>query len=505
MKNAVKEVNRAGAPQSTPPRVIPIKEIPQGSEGQASGSPIEYVESLYAKRVEIYPRSQIGDSLGWFQRWRWALVWLTQAIFYGLPWLTWNGRQAVLFDLAARKFYLFGLVLWPQDIIFLTGILIISALSLFLFTAIGGRLWCGYACPQTVYTEIFMWIERRIEGDRAKRMALDRQPWSARKVALKGSKHLAWIAVAVWTGFTFVGFFTSIRELGGDVLHLATGPWETFWILFYGFATYGNAGWLREQVCKYMCPYARFQSAMFDRDTLIVTYDTERGEPRGKGSKDRQARNLGDCVDCGLCVQVCPTGIDIREGLQYECIGCAACIDACNFVMDKAGLAPGLIRYATTNSLREHYGASTILKRIFRPRVLVYSGFLTAIVVGLITAMVLRVPLKVDVIRDRGALAREVTDDTGRVLVENVYRLQVMNTAEQRRSFTLRADGVTDLELASETTFEVAPASTVSIPLRLRAPATLDAGSHRVYVEVHAQGEDSVHVREKTTFLGLRR
>jgi cytochrome c oxidase accessory protein FixG len=509
VKAARQPIDEKPAAPAAAPRVIPIAEVkrPRGDRNAAiDGGAV--IESLYAKRVEIYPRAQIGDSLGWFQRWRWALVWLTQAVFYGLPWLTWNGRQAVLFDLAARKFYLFGLVLWPQDIIFLTGILIISALSLFLFTAIGGRLWCGYACPQTVYTEVFMWIERHIEGDRAKRMALDRQPWSARKLAIKGAKHGTWIAVAFWTGFTFVGFFTPIRGLGAEVASLGTGPWETFWILFYGFATYGNAGWLREQVCKYMCPYARFQSAMFDRDTLVVTYDTERGEPRGKGSKstDRQTRGLGDCVDCGLCVQVCPTGIDIRNGLQYECIGCAACIDACDYVMDKAGLPRGLVRYATTNSLREHYGAGTILRRIFRPRVIVYSSILGVIVLSLITAIFLRVPLKVDVIRDRGALAREVSDDKGRSLVENVYRLQVMNTSERRQSFRISAAGVPDLELGSDATFEVAPASTVSIPLRLRAPATLEHGSHRVYVEVRAQGEgeDAVHVREKTTFLGLR-
>jgi len=306
------------------------------------------IERLYAKRKEIYPRSRIGDSLGLFQKWRWAFVWLTQIVFYGLPWLTWNGRQAVLFDLAARKFYIFGLVLWPQDIIYLTALLIIAAYSLFLFTAVGGRLWCGYACPQTVYTELFMWIERRIEGDRVRRMTLDQAPWGAAKAAKKLGKHGAWIAVALWTGYTFVGFFTPIRELGAEVLALQMGGWSLFWILFYGFATYGNAGWMREQVCKYMCPYARFQSAMFDKDTLIVTYDTERGEPRGARSKTKgKAAGLGDCVDCGLCVQVCPTGIDIRNGLQYECIGCAACIDACDHVMANSWSSPSLFMTLT--------------------------------------------------------------------------------------------------------------------------------------------------------------
>ncbi len=283
----------------------------------------ELEQSLYEVRQKIYPRAVRG----WFAGWRWSLVWLTQLVFYGLPWLQWNDRQAVLFDLASRKFYILGFVFWPQDFIYLTGLLIIAAYSLFLFTAVGGRLWCGYACPQTVYTEIFMWIERKVEGDRQRRIRLDAEPLGARKLGLKTAKHGLWIALALWTGITFVGYFTPIRELLGHALAFELGPWEAFWVFFYGFATYGNAGWMREQVCKYMCPYARFQSAMFDKDTMIVTYDAARGEPRGARSKkaDYRAQGLGSCVDCTMCVQVCPTGIDIRNGLQYECIGCAAC------------------------------------------------------------------------------------------------------------------------------------------------------------------------------------
>jgi cytochrome c oxidase accessory protein FixG len=479
--------------------VIPITPVP-------AAQPTEVIESLYEKRKEIYPRARIGDRLGFFQKWRWFTILATQVVFYGLPWLTWNGRQAVLFDLAERKFFIFGLVLWPQDVIYLTAILIISALSLFLFTAIGGRLWCGYACPQTVYTEIFMWIERRIEGDRAKRMALDRAPWSARKFALKGAKHAAWIALALWTGFTFVGFFTPIRPLGAEVLALQIAGWSAFWILFYGFATYGNAGWMREQVCKYMCPYARFQSAMFDRDTLVVTYDTERGEPRGTGSRQRQERGLGDCVDCGLCVQVCPTGIDIRNGLQYECIGCAACIDACDYVMDRASLPRGLIRYSTSNALAEHYGSAGIWRHVLRPRVLVYGAILLTVIGALLVGLWLRVPLKVDVIRDRGALAREIIDDAPVIRVENAYRLQVMNTTERRQRYTVRVEGLPDLFVASELPFEVAPASTASVPLRLQAPADgVTAGAHRIQVQVSSLDSDGITVRERTTFLGLRR
>ena len=474
-------------------------------DGAGGGQrPAEVVISLYEKPPEIYPRARVGQSLGRFQRWRWIFVWLTQFVFYAGPWFTWNGRQAVLFHLVQRKFYLFGLVLWPQDVIYLTGLLVISALSLFLFTAVAGRLWCGYACPQTVYTEIFMWIERHVEGDRAKRMALDRAPMSPRKLALKSAKHAAWIAFGLWTGFTFVGFFTPIRELGASVLHFDLGPWEAFWILFYGFATYGNAGWLREQVCKYMCPYARFQSAMFDQDTLIITYDNARGEPRGAISRrqDRWSSGLGHCVDCGFCVQVCPTGIDIRDGLQYECIGCAACIDACNYVMSKNNLPPGLIRYTTTRALAQRLSPRRMLAHVFRPRVVVYTAVLWAIVAGMAVSIALRVPLKVDVIRDRGALAREVEGDR----VENVYRLQVMNTSEQRHAYEVAADGLAGLRMASERSFEVEPEATRTFVVRLQAPRdSIPPGSNRIELTIRSLDNAAVQVREKSVFFGLRR
>jgi cytochrome c oxidase accessory protein FixG len=476
-----------------------------GARAKPAAPAVREIEiQLYAKREEIYPRQRIGDSLAMFQKWRWATVWVTQIVFYGLPWLQWNGRQALLFDLAARKFYIFGMVMWPQDIIYLTAILIIAALALFLFTAVGGRLWCGFACPQTVYTEIFMWIEQKIEGDRARRMKLDKEPMSVRKFALKAAKHAAWIAVALWTGFTFVGYFTPVRALTIEVATFAAGGWSLFWILFYGFATYGNAGWLREQVCKYMCPYARFQSAMFDPDTLIVTYDSERGEPRGAGSKQstRAEQNLGDCVACKLCVQVCPTGIDIRDGLQYECIGCAACIDACDFVMERAGMPKGLIRFSTERALKEHYAARGIWGHVLRPRVFVYAGILAAVTIALVVAVGIRVPLKVDVIRDRGALAREVED--GRI--ENTYRLQVMNTSERGQAFALNAGGLPGLQIASEPTFEMPGASSRSILVRLRArPEDIPPGSSKIVIGVKSVDDPKVAVEEKTVFLGLRR
>jgi cytochrome c oxidase accessory protein FixG len=276
----------SGDDTGKPPRkVIPIT--------PATPDPGELV-SMFESEKKVYPRSISGV----FARWRWALVFLTQLVFYGLPWLEWGQRQMVLFDLGTRRFYLFGLVLYPQDFIYLAGLLIISALALFLFTAVAGRLWCGFSCPQTVYTEIFMWVERKVEGDRSARMRLDKNGWTFEKAWKKSLKQLLWIAIALWTGFTFVGYFVPIRELGGELLALQ-GSWQMFWVLFYGFATYGNAGYMREQVCKYMCPYARFQSAMFDRDTMIVSYDTGRGEPRAPRTKkvDYKAQGLGDCID----------------------------------------------------------------------------------------------------------------------------------------------------------------------------------------------------------------
>jgi len=459
-------------------------------------------QALYEVRRKIYPRAVHGI----FARWRVACVLLTQVVYYGLPWLTWNDRQAVLFDLGARKFHIFGLVFWPQDLIFLTGLLVISALSLFLFTAVAGRLWCGYACPQTVYTEMFMWIERKIEGDRTRRMQLDQSPWGTRKVALKASKHAVWLAIALWTGFTFVGYFTPIQTLVHEVVTASLNPWETFWILFYSGATYGNAGYLREQVCKYMCPYARFQSVMFDSDTLIVTYDPLRGEPRGPRSRkvDHRAAGLGDCVDCTICVQVCPVGIDIRKGLQYECIGCAACIDGCDQVMDKMGYPRGLIRYSTENALlgktsEKTTGFGKVTARLARPRVVIYATILFALTAAFVASLYVRVPLKLNVLRDRATLVK----DAGGGRIENVYRLQIGNAGEQPRRFVISATGVPAAEVVLDeaSPVEIAAASTRMLPVRLRADAQgLSAGSHEVVFHVVASDDPQIAAHEKSTF-----
>jgi cytochrome c oxidase accessory protein FixG len=478
-------------------KVIPI--VPS-QEGSGNASDEAAWGELYAAHQKIYPRSVQGI----FAKWRWGFVFLTQIIFYCLPWLEWGQRQAVLFDLGVRRFYIFGIVLYPQDFIYLTGLLVISAFSLFLFTAIAGRLWCGYACPQTVYSEIFMWIERKVEGDRTARMRLDSQDMSLEKLVKKWYKHFLWIGLSIWTGFTFVGYFTPIRELGMEFFLGNMSSWEVFWVFFYGFATYGNAGFMREQVCKYMCPYARFQSAMFDKDTLIVTYDAERGEPRGARSKkaDLASLSLGACVDCTLCVQVCPTGIDIRNGLQYECIGCGACADVCDTVMDKVGYPRGLVKYSTQHAMQNKWTASQTLKHIFRPRVLIYTGILLLVVGLLFGSLLTRKSFKVDVVRDRATLARIVSGGN----IENVYRLQIMNAAEKRQHFKVTAEGLYELKVLTDSedlTVESTQSRWVSVRLQVPYDSAVP-GSYPVRFTIEASDDNETghtQLEEKSVFL----
>ncbi len=475
--------------QAPPARVIPI--LPQdGAEG---------LFSAYEKQVRIYPRAVRG----WFATWRWLMVALTQAVFYGLPWLQWNGRQAVLFDLSERRFFVFGLVLQPQDFIYLAALLVISALALFFFTAVAGRLWCGYACPQTVYTEMFLWVERHVEGDRNARMRLDAAPWSLGKLTRKTGKQAIWLGIGLVTGFSFVGYFTPIQTLAAEAASLSFSPWEWFWVLFYGFATYGNAGYLREQVCKYMCPYARFQSALIDMDSLVIAYDAGRGETRGSRPRkaDPRALGLGDCIDCTLCVQVCPTGIDIRNGLQNECIACAACIDVCDDVMDKMGYPSGLIRYSSGNGIDKGWSPAQILRRVWRPRVLIYGGLLFAASAAFVISLSMRQGFTVDIIKDRGTLARQIANG----YVENVYRLQVSNTTEQAQHYRVTVSGLPGLNLATPAQLDVAAVGIASLPVRLTlAPDAAEPYRGRaqpIRFEITTTGADRIGTRiEKSTF-----
>ena len=449
---------------------------------------------LLEDSIKIYPRAVTGV----FSRWRWGVVWLTQLVFYGLPWLTWNDRAAVLFDLGARKFYIFGLILYPQDFIYLTGLLVICAMSLFLFTTVAGRLWCGFACPQTVYTEIFMWVERVVEGDRTQRMKLDAGTSKKNRPARKTLKIFIWVCISLLTGFTFVGYFTPITELLTRIVAFDTSAWQTFWILFYAFATFGNAGFMREQVCKYMCPYARFQGVMCDPNTLMVTYDSNRGDPRGSRSRKSDPRQLGlgDCIDCGLCVQVCPVGIDIRDGQQYECIGCAACIDVCDQVMAKIEYPKKLIRFDTLKGMEDKTTYS-LKMLLFRPRVLLYTFILLTTSTIILGTLVTRVDLKVDIMRDRATLAREV--DRG--VIENVFQLMVINSAERTRSFNISVEGIDDIYVDSDAQIEVSSGSHRLVPVRVRAKQDNGrSGSNEIHFSVSAVDDSATVKREKTVF-----
>jgi polyferredoxin len=480
---------------------------------------------FYVSERKIYPR----DVWGPLSRLRVAAVLWLLGMFYVFPWLRWDGHQAVLFDLPARKFHVFGLTFWPQDFPLLALLLIIAGAALFFFTSLAGRLWCGYACPQTVWTEVFLWMERWTEGDRGARMKLDAAPWSSRKLLRKGAKHLLWAVFALWTGFTFVGFFTPVADLATRMVAFRWSGWETFWVLFYAFATWGNAGFLREQVCKYMCPYARFQSAMFDRNTLLIAYDPMRGEPRGprrrglgdviargRGLLDKltaydyvfrasqhptaadnraqsrgtitfdagaaaplpafQPEELGDCIDCTICVQVCPTGIDIRNGLQYECIACGACADACDEVMDKMGFARGLIRYATQNAID---GTPT---KVLRPRVLVYGSILLALLLGFAWGVGHRSPLIADVLRDRNALYRVTSEGIG-----NGYTLKLVNKREEpvRYTITLHSNTPGITLRGGPQAVTVAAGAVQSVPVEATAASSIH-GRHEVRFDIVA-------------------
>lgn len=424
-------------------------------------APAEVAElDLYQKREKIYTRKIEG----FFQRLRLFTGWPLLAAYFLTPWIQWGDRPAVLFDLPERKFHIFFMTFWPQDFPLLAWLLIISAFSLFTVTVFLGRLWCGYTCPQTVWTSIFMWIEQRVEGSRNQRMRLDRAPWSFAKFGRKFTKHVLWMTVAFYTGMTFVGYFYPIRELTLDIITLDVTTWGAAWTTFFTLATYINAGWMREQVCVFMCPYARFQSVMFDHDTLTVAYDKARGEPRGarRRDADKHAEGLGDCISCQLCVQVCPTGIDIRDGLQYQCIGCALCVDACNSVMDKMGYERGLIRYASERELdggRTHW---------LRPRLIGYIVALLVMVSAFSWRIYTRVPLELTVIRDRSQLYTEVAGDA----IENVYTLQILNMAEAMHSYSLRLEGLPGASIIGDTEIRLRAGEVRSLPLRVRAPRT---------------------------------
>jgi cytochrome c oxidase accessory protein FixG len=445
---------------------------------------------LYAKRDDIYTRA----FKGLFRNFRIAGGALLFVVYFGTIWLTWNGRQAVWWDLPERKFHVFGATFWPQDFVLLSALLIISAFGLFFITVWAGRIWCGYTCPQSVFTWVFMWAEKVTEGDRNQRIKLDKAPMTMQKFLRKLAKHSIWVVVSLLVAITFVGYFTPIRELIPDLFTLQAGGWALFWVGFLTLATYGNAGYLREQVCIYMCPYARFQSVMFDQDTLIVSYDPRRGEQRGPRKKgaDYQAEGLGDCIDCTMCVQVCPTGIDIRDGLQIECIGCAACIDACDSIMEKMDYPKGLISYTTEHNLSGHK------TQMVRPRLIGYAVALLAMMGLFVYAVANRPLVELDVLKDR-VLYRE--NQQGRI--ENVYILKIMNKAQTQMTYLIDADGIEGLTYEGKREIKALAGEVLSLPVELSIdPTQLPSSTNEVTFHIRSADDTSINNAAESRFIG---
>ncbi|WAJ35776.1 cytochrome c oxidase accessory protein CcoG [Pseudomonas sp. GOM7] len=445
---------------------------------------------LYASREKIYTRAFTGL----FRNLRLAGGALLFLLFFGTVWLNWDGRQAVWWNLPERKFHIFGATYWPQDFMLLSWLLIICAFGLFFITVFAGRVWCGYTCPQSVFTWVFMWAEKVTEGDRNQRMKLDKQPISGNKLGRKLAKHGIWVGVSLLTAITFVGYFTPIRDLVVEIFTGQASGWAYFWIGFFTLATYGNAGYLREQVCIYMCPYARFQSVMFDQDTLIVSYDPRRGEKRGPRKKDAdyKAQGLGDCIDCKMCVHVCPTGIDIRDGLQIECIGCAACIDACDSIMEKMNYPKGLISYTTEHNLSGHK------THLLRPRLIGYAVALVAMM-GLFAWAVANRPLvELDVLKDR-VLFRE----NERGYIENVYTLKIMNKAQHDMTYVISADGLDGLVYEGKREVRALAGEVYSFPVELSiAPEKLPSSANNIVFHVQSADDPSIKNDADSRFIG---
>ena len=382
------------------------------------------------------------------------------SIYYGTPWLRWDRGphapdQAILIDMTGRRGYFFGIEIWPQEVYYLAGLLILAAIGLFLVTSLSGRVWCGYACPQTVWTDLFIWVERIVQGDRNARMKLDKSPVTLEKIWKKGLTHAIWIMLGLCTGGAWVFYFNDAPTLFDQIIHLDV-PWSVGgWIVALTGSTYLMAGYAREQVCTYMCPYARFQSAMFDKDTLIIAYDKGRGEPRGHHKQGDSWENRGHCIDCNSCVDVCPMGIDIRNGLQMECIACGLCVDACNHVMDKVGLPQGLIRYDTENNheARKQAAGKTPGLHFIRPRTIYYSAIIAAVGGLMLYGFLTRSPLQLDIMHDRNPLFVQLSD--GRI--RNTYTIKILNKTHDDRTYALSVNGLPGAAVKIEAAGEVQP------------------------------------------------
>ena len=460
-------------------------------------NPIGRPAALYEKRKGVYPKKVDGP----FRRFKWAVMGITLAIYYGTPWVRWDRGpyapdQAVLVDLANRRFYMFQIEIWPHEFYYVAGLLIMAGIGLFLVTSAVGRAWCGYACPQTVWTDLFQHVDRLVDGDRNAQLRLANGPWTLEKIAKRSFKYAIYLVIAFWTGGAWIMYFADAPTLTAQFWTGQAAPVAYGTVAVLTATTFILGGFMREQVCIYMCPYARFQSAMFDRNTLIISYDPGRGEPRGSRRKgeDKKARGVGDCIDCTLCVQVCPTGIDIRDGLQYQCISCGACIDVCDTVMDKMNYPRGLVRYTTQNELEDGRP-----RRVWRPRIIVYSAILAGISIALVVAVFLRTPLEIDVLRDRQALYREAPG--GRI--EKVYTLKLLNMDTRAHRLRVSASGIDGLELQSDTReLTIASGEVIELPVVLRVErAQLKQRASTVTFALEAVDEPGLRKTEQARFL----
>ncbi len=418
--------------------------------GQVGRRPVERVEvaavnakqsrSLYQKRQQIYPKLVHGR----FRTVKWIVMAVTLAIYYLTPWIRWDRGaggpdQAVLLDLPNRRFYFFFIEIWPQEVYYLTGLLILAAISLFLVTSIAGRVWCGYACPQTVWTDLFIMVERLVEGDRAERIRLAKQRWTGGKILRKAAKHVIWLLIAMATGGAWVFYFADAPTLASDLISFQAPTVAYVFIGLLTFTTYWLGGHMREQVCTYMCPWPRIQGAMLDEESLVVTYRDFRGEPRGPMKKTTaDGRPHGDCIDCNQCVAACPMGIDIRDGQQLECITCALCIDACDDVMKRIGKPKGLIAYDTIGNLERRRVGQPGKLRLVRPRTVLYLGVLLLVGGIMSFAFATRSDLELNLLRDRNPLYVTLSDGS----IRNGYTLKILNKANAERHFALSVEGL---------------------------------------------------------------
>ncbi|WP_096086277.1 cytochrome c oxidase accessory protein CcoG [Agaribacterium haliotis] len=471
-----------------------------GKDKKNTDSEIRYV-NVYESEAKIYTR-KIG---GFFANIRRYTGLPLIAAFLILPWLVIDGRPAVFFDLPTRQFHILWMTFWPQDFMLLAWVLIIAAFLLFTVTVLFGRVWCGFTCPQTVWTLMYIAVGHFFEGDRNKQIKLDQQPWSFEKIWRKAGKHSVWLLIAFVTGFTFIGYFYPVRELligfvpmrdaeTGIIGFSAPAP-AIFWTLFFTGMTYLNAGWLREQVCKYMCPYARFQSVMYDKDTLAVLYNEKRGEKRGprKNNSDYKKEGLGDCIDCSWCVQVCPVDIDIRDGAQYECINCGLCVDACNSVMDKLGYEKNLISFTSEDAIETGH------TKVVRLRVVAYALTVVAMISAFTYVLANRSPVGVDVIRDRGARLYRVRGPE----IQNVYTIKINNMDNVAHSYDVEVEGKYPFEVRKYRPMQVEAGEVFTVPLRVVvAKNALKSEKSKMMVTVRSRENPEITAQEETNFIG---